>query len=226
MPITPNSGTGPGAITNDGSPVEFYLQLPARDEARIVGLATPAGGTILELGCGVGRVTHALVEHGYRVTAVDESAEMLAHVRGAETIQARIQELDLGRCFDTVLLASYLINTADNALGQAFLAACARHVSPDGSVLIQWQPTDAHDRWEVGQERDDGEISIRVSELERLSPELLSVTSRYTWGEKVWTQSFVSRRLTDEEMTAELGRAKLTLDRFLTEDKTWFRATK
>src|SRR5690242_6925927 len=70
-------GTGPGAITPDGCAVEFYSRLPVKDEPDIISAAVPPGAHLLELGSGVGRVTHALVERGFTVTAVDESAEML-----------------------------------------------------------------------------------------------------------------------------------------------------
>jgi hypothetical protein len=39
-----------------------------------------------------------------------------------------------------------------------------------------------------------------------------------------WTQSFTSRRLTEEDLTASLDQADLALDRYLTEDLTWLRA--
>ena len=77
-----------------------------------------------------------LVSLGHQVTAVDNSAEMLANVRGAATVQAEIEALDLGRRFACVLLASQLINVGDRQRA-AFLATCARHVAPDGVVLIQ-----------------------------------------------------------------------------------------
>ncbi|WP_084963507.1 class I SAM-dependent methyltransferase [Thermoactinospora rubra] len=223
MEITPNSGTGPGAITPDGSPVEFYRLLGAEEEADVVAGVVPAGGTILELGSGTGRVTHALVERGFRVVAVDESPEMLAHVRGAETVCARVQELDLGRRFDGVLLSSYLVNVPDDALRHDFLAACARHVAPGGSVLVQWQPAEAHERWQAGRGRTMGDIGIHMVALERVAPTLFSATMEYRHRDRVWTQSFTSRQLTDEELAAELARAGLALDRFLTEDRTWVR---
>src|SRR3954463_8326485 len=113
MAIIPNSGTGPGSITPDGSPVEFYTLLQPRGEAGLVAGVVPRGGSVLELGAGVGRATHALLEHGFEVVAVDESAEMLAHVRGARTVRARVQDLRLERRFDAVMLGSYLVNTAD-----------------------------------------------------------------------------------------------------------------
>ncbi len=72
------AGTGPGALTQDGCAVELYRRLPADGEAEIVAAAVPAGGSILELGSGRAAVTHALVGLGYAVTAVDNSAEILA----------------------------------------------------------------------------------------------------------------------------------------------------
>jgi hypothetical protein len=54
------SGSGPGVITPDGSAVELSALLEPGDEPALVDGAVPAGATILELGCGTGRVTHAL----------------------------------------------------------------------------------------------------------------------------------------------------------------------
>ncbi|RSM66526.1 hypothetical protein DMH03_05305 [Amycolatopsis sp. WAC 01376] len=58
--------------------------------------AVPDGASILELGSGVGRVTHALLDLGYPVVAVDDSPEMLAGVR-AEKVCSKIEELRLDR---------------------------------------------------------------------------------------------------------------------------------
>ncbi|MDF2711707.1 MAG: methyltransferase protein, partial [Nonomuraea muscovyensis] len=128
----PDSGTGTGPITRDGSPVEFYLLMKAGDEPDVVAGVTPPGGSVLELGCGVGRVTHPLVERGFEVVAVDESAEMLAHVRGARTVRSGIQDLRLERRFDLVMLASHLVQTAEEEGRRLLLDTCARHVAPDG----------------------------------------------------------------------------------------------
>jgi SAM-dependent methyltransferase len=128
----PPRGSGPGVITPDGCAVDFYALLPAMGEPELVHAAIPAGASILELGAGAGRMTHPLVALGHPVVAVDESPEMLAHIHGGETVNARIQALDLGRRFDAVLLASFMVNTADEALRQGFLRACRRHVRNHG----------------------------------------------------------------------------------------------
>src|SRR5690606_28258603 len=100
MEITPNSGTGSGPITPDGSPVEFYKLVPVGAEPDIVAGVVPAGGSVLDLGAGVGRVTHPLDEAGSEVVGADESADRLARVRGAETARPRTQARRLGRRHD------------------------------------------------------------------------------------------------------------------------------
>lgn len=217
----PDSGTGTGPITRDGSPVEFYLLMKAGDEPDVVAGVTPPGGSVLELGCGVGRVTHPLVERGFEVVAVDESAEMLAHVRGARTVRSGIQDLRLERRFDLVMLASHLVQTAEEEGRRLLLDTCARHVAPDGRVLIQWTPPERHDDRRPGQGRTVDGLTIEVAAVEEVSPGLVHSTMRYTHGGKEWTQSFRSWRLTDERLAAELARAGLRLERFVTDDRTW-----
>src|SRR6266700_2332062 len=102
-------GDGPGAITPDGCSVELYSALPPAQEPRIVHDASPHGASILELGAGAGRVTHALLALGHPVVAVDESPEMLERIHGAETVLARIEELALSRRFDAVLPEGELV---------------------------------------------------------------------------------------------------------------------
>ena len=76
------TGTGPGEITDDGCAVELYTLLPPFGEAEIVHAAVPEGASILELGCGTGRILKPLAELGHRVHGVDDSPGMLARVAG------------------------------------------------------------------------------------------------------------------------------------------------
>ena len=114
-------------IAPDGSPVALYARLPALGEPELIHDAIPAGAEILELGAGAGRVTHGLLALGHPVVAVDNSAEMLALVEGAETVHAHIETLDLGRRFPVVVLASNFINHPDVTERRGLLACCARH---------------------------------------------------------------------------------------------------
>jgi SAM-dependent methyltransferase len=218
-----HEGTGPGAITPDGCAVELYSRLPVGPEPDVIAGAVPAGARILELGSGVGRMTHPLLERGFTVTAVDESAEMLKRVRGARTIRTPIEDLDLGETFDVVMLASFLVHTGDVRVRQALLRTCVRHVTRDGCVLIQREGEDYHTN--VPRERvDPSGFTVRIASSEPLGDGVNSVRAEYEFPDATWTQTFRARPLTKEQFEQALAEAGLEVDRCLTEDGTWVRA--
>ena len=208
------------ATTPDGSPVEVYLHLPEGGEAELVHGTIPEGADILELGCGVGRVTHELVRLGHPVVAVDESAEMLAHVRGAETVRSRIEELHLGRRFACVLMMSHLVNTEESQRA-AFLSTAARHVAPDGVVLMErydpaWQP-------EEGSAKRRGDVLISLEDV-RIGREHFSATARYQLGDRIWRQPFTAWILDDRQLGESLAAAGLELIYPLDDSCRWVAA--
>jgi SAM-dependent methyltransferase len=203
--------------------VELYSLLPPMGEPGIVHAAIPAGAGILELGAGAGRMTRHLLELGHPVVAVDESAEMLAWVRGAETVRAEIQNLRLRRRFDVVLLASFLVNVPDRALRGRFLAACRDHVRDRGCVLVQRHSPGWFDKVAEG-ERVTGGIVFRLRDLRRPGPGLVAATAEYQVGERVWTQTFTAERLDNQALEAALAEAGLAVDAYLTPDGSWVRA--
>jgi ubiquinone/menaquinone biosynthesis C-methylase UbiE len=56
----------------------FTRNTPAEIKFLLAELSVPAGGSVLDIGCGTGRHTVALAQLGYHVTGLDISAEMLA----------------------------------------------------------------------------------------------------------------------------------------------------
>lgn len=218
------SGTGPGAITDDGCAVDLYAVLPATDEPDRVAAVAPVGATVLELGCGTGRVTHPLVERGYVVTAVDFSPAMLERVHGAQTVHAGIEGLDLDRRFDVVLLASHLVNTTDLDQRDEFLATCARHVAGDGVVLIQRHAAELFtaddEAW-----HDIGDVRSRLIVMERPAADRIVARVEYEYSRSRWTQDFEPQYVDDDLLAASLERHGLRLDRFLDERRCWAVAT-
>jgi SAM-dependent methyltransferase len=217
-------GTGPGAITPDGCAVELYERLPVGDEPDIIAAAVPAGAHILELGSGVGRMTHPLLERGFTVTAVDESADMLSRIRGARTICGPIEQLDLeGEEFDVVMLASFLVHAGDEEVRRGMLRTCARHVAKGGCVLIQREGEDYHTN--VPRERSDPSgFTVRIVSSEPLGNGANSVHVEYDFPDARWTQTFLARPLTKEQFESALEEAGLEVDTYLTPDRTWVRA--
>jgi SAM-dependent methyltransferase len=218
-------GTGPGAITPDGCAVELYARLPIGEEPDIVAAAVPPGAHILELGSGVGRMTHPLLERGFTVTAVDESAEMLERVRGTRTICSPIEALELEETFDVVMLASFLVHAGDAELRRGFLRTCARHMADDGCVLIQREGEDYHTR--VPRERVDPRgFTIRIVSSQPVGDGVHSVRAEYEFPDATWTQTFRARPMSREQFEEALGEAGLRVDRYLTEDRIWARAVR
>jgi SAM-dependent methyltransferase len=216
------SGTGPGAITPDGCAVDMYARLPVGDEPDIIGRAVPARARILELGSGVGRVTHPLLARGFTVTAVDESPEILEQVHDARTICSPIEELDLGERFDVVLLGSFLVHAGDPQLRHGLLRSCRRHVADDGCVLIQREGEDWHGN--LPPEREIGDGLVRVVSSDPVRPGVRSVHVEYIFPDAQWTQTFLTSPLTAEAFERVLAEAGLAADDYLTADRTWVRA--
>jgi hypothetical protein len=69
----------------------------------------------------------------------------------------------------------------------------------------------------------DGVI-YRLRDVSRPAPDLLSATVEYVVGDRCWTQTFTTKRLDKAALAAALSAAGLQLDRYLTEDRSWFRA--
>ncbi|GAA2473812.1 class I SAM-dependent methyltransferase [Streptomyces thermolineatus] len=218
------SGTGPGGTAPDGCSVELWARLPVGDEPDVIGRAVPAGARVLELGCGTGRVTHPLLERGFTVTAVDESPEMLAYVRGARTVRSPIEELELDERFDVVLLASFLVHAGDLRVRRGLLRTCRRHVADDGCVLIQREGEGWHDTLPRERTIGQGPGVARLLSSDPVGDGVRSVRFEYVFPDARWTHTFLSRPLSPLEFERALAEAGLALDAYLTEDRTWARA--
>ncbi|WP_328519985.1 class I SAM-dependent methyltransferase [Kribbella sp. NBC_00359] len=214
-------GTGPGPHTPDGSAIELYEVTPVHGEDQLINAAIDPGSSILELGCGTGRITRPLLALGHQVVAVDESPDMIARVTETETICSTIGDLRLDRRFDVVLMMSYLINVADDAERRRLLQTCAHHVRPGGAVLLQ-QQIPGMLRGPAVMENDRRRLV--VSDVEELPGNRQAATLTHTIGDRSWSQRILTQNLTDQQLATQLTEAGLTLTDYLTPDKTWVRA--
>ncbi len=207
-------------IAPDGSPVLLYSRLPALGEPKLIHEAVPAGAEILELGAGAGRITHELLALGHTVVAVDNSSAMLACIRGAETVLADLESLDLGRRFPVVVLASNFINDPDADTRRRYLATCARHVLPDGQVLLQGFPRD----WSPNTDwSEHGDVRIRLQRFE-LTGDLVSGEMEYVVDGVELHHAFESKLLSEEELERDLRAVGLRRKSVLDERGSWTEA--
>lgn len=222
MPTSHDTHAGGESVAPDGSPVAVYLAMPPHDAVDLVADQVPDGGSVLDLGCGVGRLADALAADGIAVTGVDVHAGMLAHLSPAVTaVHADIDGLDLGRSFDVVVLASHLVNHPTDAT--AFLATCRRHVATGGAVLVERFHPDLLD----GRHARDGEVDgvrIRHEIVWRAGPRF-SARAHYTVGGHTWTQDYTAVLLDDDAIGGLLEATGLTPVAWLDDDARWLLAT-
>jgi SAM-dependent methyltransferase len=99
--------------------------------------------TVLDAGCGTGRVAIELARRGCAVVGVDVDASMLATARGRapdiEWITHDLTTLDLRRTFDVVVLAGNVPLFTPPGTQPALVAGCARHVAPGGVMITGFQ---------------------------------------------------------------------------------------
>jgi SAM-dependent methyltransferase len=206
-------------VTRDGSPVDAYLRLPAGDAPQLIHDAIPAGATVLDLGCGVGRLATPLARLGHPVTGVDESPEMLRHARDIETVEARIEDLDLARSFGAVLLASHFLNAPVAELRRRWLGVCRRHVSDAGVVLIERYPP-GWPATAVPETRTVNGMEVELHDLER-GGDVLAAAFTYRIGTSSWTQRFTTTDMDDDLLSSDARSAGLELVRSLDDRRTW-----
>ena len=92
-----------------------------------LGWCRAAGGPVLYLGIGAGRLAVPLAAAGVELVGVDAHPGMLALLRerlpGVELVESRVEDLDLGRRFPLVIAPSSMLVDGDR------LAVAARHSS-------------------------------------------------------------------------------------------------
>jgi SAM-dependent methyltransferase len=207
-------------VAPDGSPVALYLAIPGDADAALIHSAIPASASVLELGCGAGRVTRHLVARGHSVTGVDNSEAMLAEfarLEGTEAVLADIASLDLGRTWPAVVLASHMINGAE---GSAFLQAAARHLSDDGVLFVQrYEPgwVDAAEPTVTERHR----VGFELADVDHRRSGVLAATAVYTVDGTVYRQAFIAYEVDDQRLEEMAASAGVELLGYLDHDPTW-----
>jgi SAM-dependent methyltransferase len=100
-------------------------------------LAAAAGGPILDLGAGTGRVTLELAAHGHELVALDSDAGLLAELGerapSVTSVHADARDFALGRAFPLVLAPMQLVQILGGRQGRlAMLERVSAHLLPGG----------------------------------------------------------------------------------------------
>jgi len=123
-------------------------------------VASYAPGSVLDAGCGTGRVAIELSRRGIAVLGVDADPDMIAAAaaRAPELDWRRVDlaRIELPERFDVVLLAGNVVPYVAAPDREAAIAGCARHLGPGGRLVAGfalragWPTLDDYDRWCAG----------------------------------------------------------------------------
>jgi SAM-dependent methyltransferase len=113
--------------------------------------------SVLDAGCGTGRVAVELARRGVEVVGVDLDPDLLAQARAKapelEWHVADLAGLDLGRIFDVVVLAGNVLGFVDAPRRAEAVVSLALHLGA-GGVLVSgcslregWPTLDEYDVW-------------------------------------------------------------------------------
>lgn len=140
------------------------------------------GVSVLDLGCGTGKLTARILEAGHPVTAVDFSGQMLqaaAHnAPGATFVQGeltQVPDLLAGQTFDCII-AVYALHHLPDAEKYALLTALREHLNPEGVIVLGDVSFPDRDGLEAVREAyeedwDDSEFYLVREELEQALPQ-------------------------------------------------------
>ncbi len=144
-------------------------------EADFVQRFAPA--SVLDAGCGTGRVGRELARRGLDVVGVDIDPEMLETARrkapGVDWRLADLATVDLDRSFDAIVMAGNVMIFLKPGTESAVVANMARHLEPHGVLIAGFQVM--RDRLPI-QRYDEIATSAGLTLAERWS----------TWDRDVW----------------------------------------
>ena len=140
------------------------------------------GVSVLDLGCGTGKLAGRMLEAGHPVTAVDFSSNMLAaaahNAPGATFLQAELEEVPekLGDGKFDCIVAAYALHHLPDEGKYALLAALKDHLKPEGVIIVGDVSFPDRDGLEAVREAyedgwDDSEFYVVREELEAALPQ-------------------------------------------------------
>lgn len=105
----------------------------------LLGRVAPAAGSVLDAGCGMGRVAIELARRGIEVEGVDLDADLLGYAQQdaphVRWVHADLAAVDLGRRYDLVAMPGNVMIFCRPEDRARIVANMAAHLSPGGLLV-------------------------------------------------------------------------------------------
>jgi SAM-dependent methyltransferase len=162
----------------------------------------PAGGTILDAGCGSGRDSRAFLQKGYEVVSIDASPAMVdatTRLTGRRAKLLNFDAIDFREEFDGIWACASLLHVVRENLGSV-LDRLAAALKPGGVLYLSFKYGEA-ERVEDGRYFNDVNESLFESTLaqhSQLEIRKIWTTEENSIGRRQrWINGIARRRLND-----------------------------
>jgi SAM-dependent methyltransferase len=160
----------------------------------------PAGGRILDAGCGSGRDSRHFLEQGYEVVAFDGSAEMArkaSEFLGREVLHLLFEDMQFQDEFDGIWACASLLHVPKAELPEV-LQKLANALKPGGFLFVSFKKGDAERRKEDGRfftDMDEGTFRKLLEEVPelRLEEAWLTHDARPSRAHEQWLNCLVRK---------------------------------
>jgi len=190
-------------------------------------LEAPAGGELLDVPSGGGRLSLALAARGYRVTGVDLSGEFLEHARRADARrqvsweQRDMRDLPWPARFDGAFCAGNSFGYLDDDGNAAFLRAVASTLKPgarfllDTPMVLEGLMQNLKDRFWV----QVGDVHLLIANHYDLTRSRLDIDYTFVKDGRVETRRGTHRAYSYRELVELVERAGFEVE----SSRTWAR---
>ncbi len=194
----------------DGLHYDLYNGVLPEDLPFYLSEAKKAGGPVLELACGTGRLTIPLAKAGVDITGLDVAGPMLARARAKaasegvkiKLVRSDVRKISLNGKFKLIFIAfNSMQHLHDRASLELFFSGIRKRLAPGGRFILDvFNPDprclvrDTEELLPVSYYKDPrtgGDILVN----ERYSYDRAAQTSRITWHYKAGRRSAGCRKL-------------------------------
>ncbi len=171
--------------------------------------------SILELGCGTGRVTLPLIPCCHDIFGIDNSSAMLAICRQklaasavppskAQVAEADITNFDLGRRFDFIIAPFRVLQNLETDLEvDGLFRGIHRHLAPDGTCILNvfqpmYDPDTLRQKWVVPGEKMEWEAPVEGGTITCSSRRARMAPEHFVLYPELIYRTFVAGKLSEE----------------------------
>jgi SAM-dependent methyltransferase len=179
---------------------------PIRAAELIVKLADlHSTSTLIDFGCGTGRIAHALTQFGIHVTGIERSAEALSEARRVDNPLCRFLsadwcDYDPDPAFDCAIFWFTTLCAGPESDSEA-LSIARRALGPDGTLLIETRHWDrVPRRFDARTRRDSDNCTLIEKHSYDPDSRIQTTKERYFLPKRIVSRTYQTRRYGIQEL--------------------------